>query len=105
MQSYPARGMGIEISVLGGFFTVPEGHTPRGVWGLKSVRGRIGTCHFRHTPRGVWGLKYRLYYQRKRYRMSYPARGMGIEIVGTQNSCRQQYCHTPRGVWGLKFLE
>ena len=57
--SYPARGMGIEICTKELITNVATGHTPRGVWGLKSI-----------SIFPIFDLD-----------MSYPARGMGIEIA------------------------
>ena len=57
--SYPARGMGIEITLY--------------LFAIQSAK--------RHTPRGVWGLKFFKNGSEEQSYMSYPARGMGIEIV------------------------
>ena len=35
--------------------------------------------------------------------MSYPARGMGIEIAIGEKFVKSLFGHTPRGVWGLKW--
>ena len=36
--------------------------------------------------------------------VSYPARGMGIEIYRSEIRILSPAGHTPRGVWGLKFV-
>ena len=58
----------------------------------------------RHTPRGVWGLKCPEMIVRFITQLSYPARGMGIEIMTKLEDKKNDKSYPARGM-GIEIEE
>ena len=62
----------------------------------------IDRYNLSYPARGM-GIEIESYSRRVRINRSYPARGMGIEMLYLATLQPHVLCHTPRGVWGLKL--
>ena len=94
--------MGIEMIAVLAKLSNSDSHTPRGVWGLKSVAAVINSSPIASYPARGMGIEIPETEQVSMEEESYPARGMGIEILHYPLDFPSLSSHTPRGVWGLK---
>ena len=82
---------------------IPNGRTPHGVRGLKSLYDEMDGALKGRTPHGVRGLKFDSTRLRHIRHESHPARGAWIEIFLHFAKSLLERRRTPHGVRGLKL--
>ena len=75
-----------------------DSHTPRGVWGLKSVAAVINSSPIASYPARGMGIEIPETEQVSMEEESYPARGMGIEIPKSPSSLTPLRSYPARGM-------
>ena len=104
VASRPARGAWIEICISVGRVGDSVGRAPHGARGLKFFQ-----CHpmelkrLCRAPHGARGLKWRYSAGLHPDRLSRPARGAWIEMLGHHAGNGGDPCRAPHGARGLKY--